>query len=298
MDNQLVSIGKTDKGYDLYLLDLESYYRNMNNLGYLQEQKHDHAVLCPICSQKKLSENPNYSKLKLWINKDFNFGRCFVCNSVFVSPNDKIEKGYVTKYRSNMSKFTVSHLNHEYWTYELFNSMPSEDEVGLEYLSNRHKYLEKLSKILGFRFLDHNPVIPFYYRGELIYYQLRMIDPRSEIKYFSPPIDNKPAYIIDHKENKKFIICEGVFDAIACLLLYPEYTPFAVLGSSITDYQIWMLRSYVPEEIIIYMDDTELSKNIRKSISKYLDYADMKIIKSNGEDPEELLKKKILLGEL
>ena len=46
------------------------------------------------------------------------------------------------------------------------------------------------------------------------------------------------------------------------------------------------------------MDDTELSKNIRKSISKYLDYADMKIIKSNGEDPEELLKKKILLGEL
>ena len=298
MNTKLVSIGKTGKGYDLYLLDLESYYDNMKNLGYCKEQKHDHAVLCPICSQEKLLGNPNYSKLKLWINNDFSYGRCFVCNSVFVSPNDKIERGYIAGNKNDINNFEVSHLNHIYWTYDLFNSMVSYDDVGMEYLSKRHIYLKELSKVLGFRFLYHNPVIPFYFHNELIYYQIRMINPKSGMKYFSPPIENKPAYIISNNDNKKIIICEGVFDAIACLIMYPEYTPFAVLGSSITNYQIWMLRSYVPDDILIYMDNTMLSRNIKDSIYRYVDYSDIKIIDSDGEDPEEQLKKRILLDKI
>jgi hypothetical protein len=59
----------------------------------------------------------------------------------------------------------------------------------------------------------------------------------------TPPIDFKPPYIIEKSNVKKFIIVEGVFDAIACLFFYPEYIPFAVLGSQITYYQLELLRS-------------------------------------------------------
>ena len=296
--SSIVKSGKTGKGNDLYIMDLDSYVESMKDQNLFQEKKNDYAVMCPICRERKEAEEPNYHNLKLWIDKSLEFGRCFVCNSVFISNNDKIKTVVKPFGIMDMSNMKVSHLSHEYWTYDLFNSLPQYDEDGINYLSkSRHFFLGSLYRPLGIRFYGHNPVIPFYFNGEMIYYQIRLIDSNSKIKYFSPPIDHKPAYIIEKKENKNIVICEGVFDAIACLILYPKWTPFAVLGSSITDYQIWMLRSYIPERIKIFMDKTELSVGIKDSISKYINYADIYINKSDGRDPEEVLKKKIILGE-
>ena len=174
---------------------------------------------------------------------------------------------------------------------DLFNSFDEYDEQGYQYLvRERHGYFKDLYKVLGIRFTNHNPVIPFYYKGELIYYQIKFAFGNNRMPYFSPPIEYKPGYLIEHDDNKKFIICEGTFDAISLLIQAPSYTPFAILGSSITDYQITMLRSFVPEKIIVYMDTTELSIKVVNKIKKYINYADVNIIKSYGKDPEENLR--------
>ena len=77
----------------------------------------------------------------------------------------------------------------------------------------------------------------------------------------------------------------------------PGYTPFAVLGSSISDYQIQFLREYVPDEILIMMDETSISKKIFNKLISIVDYCPISIIRTYGEDPEEIMKKKIARGE-
>jgi hypothetical protein len=88
-----------------------------------------------------------------------------------------------------------------------------------------------------------------------------------------------------------------VYDAISLLIQAPDYTPFAVLGSSISDYQIDFLREYVPEEILIYMDETRISQGIANKLSRIVDYCPIRIIKSNGEDPEEKMKRLMSYGK-
>jgi hypothetical protein len=131
--------------------------------------------------------------------------------------------------------------------------------------------------------------MPFKYRGDIFYYQIRFTGKNNKIRYFFPPISKKPPYIIEHGANKKFIIVEGVYDAISCLIQAPSYTPMAVLGSSISDYQMYFLREYVPEEIVVYMDDTGKSKAIAGRLKSVIDYCPIRIIRSDGEDPEECM---------
>ena len=71
----------------------------------------------------------------------------------------------------------------------------------------------------------------------------------------------------------------------------------AVLGSSVSDYQLQFLREYVPEEIVIYMDETKISERIRERISRTIDYCPISIIKSDGTDPEEMMKKRMKRGQ-
>lgn len=281
-----------------YSMDLERYIEEMKRKGLHRESKNDHIVLCPHCYEEHMNRGiRGYRKLKLYIDKDGAYGHCFVCGSVFLS-NDQSLKTNINPIepKVDMSNWELCKLGNEgYWNLDRFYSFSEDDEIGVDYLSKKRYYeYRNIYKKLGIRFKDHNPVIPFYYKGELIFYQMRIISPDSDIKYFTPPTPHKNPYIIETGDCNKFIICEGTFDAIACSIMYPDYTPFAVLGSDITPYQIAMLRSYCPEEIKIFMDKTSLSERVRKTIETYINYADISIIESNGEDPEELLKSKLL----
>jgi hypothetical protein len=171
-------------------------------------------------------------------------------------------------------------------------------ERGVQYLVGRHGFMKDLYKALDFKFWEDNVVMPFKYKGEIFYYQIRFTG-NSPIRYFFPPISAKPPYVIDHNvqpTGNKIIISEGVFDAIADLIMFPDYIPFAVLGSSISDYQMEFLREYVPSEILIYMDETKISKRIADRVKCTVDYCPIHIIPSDGEDPEENLKKRIVNG--
>ena len=69
--------------------------------------------------------------------------------------------------------------------------------------------------------------------------------------------------------------------------------PVAILGSSISDYQIEFIREYVPEEIVVYMDETDISKRVATKIQSVIDYCPIRLIKSDGQDPEENLKRRL-----
>ena len=71
--------------------------------------------------------------------------------------------------------------------------------------------------------------------------------------------------------------------------------PVAVLGSSISDYQIEYLRDYCKylKEIRIWMDETKISIGIANKLKTVIDYCPINIIKSYGPDPEEVMVSRI-----
>lgn len=257
--------------------------------------KGDHYIChCPFC------EAEGHTKKKLYITSNYEVGHCFVCGRAWVNVDDTI------KFQTNVPDFMEStfyqplnivRLQDPTWTIDkYYNEFDSYSEKGMNYLMTRHPFMKDLAPMLEFKYIDGNIVMPFKYKNEVIYYQIRFTG-NSKIRYFFPPISAKPPYIIEHGDNKKFIICEGVYDAISLLIQAPQYTPMAVLGSSISDYQLNFLREYVPEEIVVYMDETKISERIRQRIMRTIDYCPIRIVKSDGTDPEEQMKKRLKKGQ-
>jgi hypothetical protein len=226
---------KSKKGQDIILMDLRSYAEDQIRVEKYKEDRKDYQIECPYCIDAhyhdKSYDGP-YTKYKLYVYKDLQFGRCFRCDQLFIHNDDSLR--FEIPFPEGVlehSNFKLKKLSGDLWNLELFESFDEYDEKGYQYLiKKRHRYFKDLYKILGIKFTNHNPVIPFYYKGELIYFQIKLAFGNSKIPYFSPPIEYKPAYIIEHKENKKFFICEGTFDAISLLIQAPKYTPVALLG--------------------------------------------------------------------
>lgn len=246
----------------------------------------EYSIQCPFCKEE------GYLKEKLYITEDFTLGHCFKCRRAFINITDDITYNIKTpRLYGSCSSFNLVKLTDKTFSLDMYyNEFDDYDDIGYNYLINkRHKFMDPLYKLLKFKFWNHNVVMPFMYHGEIFYYQIRFTG-KSRIKYFFPKISHKPPYIIENGDCKKFIICEGVYDAIALLILYPDRTPFAVLGSSISDYQIEFLREYVPSDILIYMDETSISNSIRRKLQTVIDYCPIHVKRSKGQDPEEFLK--------
>lgn len=252
----------------------------------------EYIIHCPFCKEE------GHTKHKLYIKSDLTVGHCFVCGRNYINATDDIKSE--VKLSNSLTNFGITRegldlvrLSDPTWSLDKFNyEFDDSDIVGEEYLERRHKYLKDLYKLLNFKFLDGNIVMPFYHNEELFYYQIRFSG-KSSIKYFFPPISSKPPWIlrVGNSDVDKVIICEGIFDAIACLIMAPSYTPCAVLGSSISDYQISFIREFVPNEIVIFMDETKISVGIANKLRRVIDYCPIRIIASDGEDPEERMKR-------
>lgn len=255
----------------------------------------EYIIHCPFCKQE------GHTKHKLYIKSDLTVGHCFVCCRNYVHTSDEIDLSFsapdlVTSFCPwGKKKFELPRLLDPEWSLEkLKYECEDYDEQGYRYLLSRHKYMSELYKTLDFKFLDGNIVMPFKYKGEAVYYQIRFSGNNSKIRYFFPPVDKKMPWIADHGEGiRKIIICEGIYDAISLLIQAPSYIPVAVLGSSINDYQMEFIREYVPEKILIYMDETQISRRIAEKVKSVIDYCPIGIIKSDGEDPEECMIRKM-----
>ena len=290
------------RGQVLVFCNFEDLLKEAYNVTTMEEvethknQNNEYICHCPFCKAA------GHKKHKLYIKSDLTVGHCFVCTRAFVNVTDTVDVTFPVPTFNNFGMMTggtvnLVRLTDPNWTIDkYYTEFDDYSEEGVAYLKNRHIYLGELYKALDFKFLDGNIVMPFKYHGEIFYYQIRFSG-NSKLRYFFPPISAKPPYIIERGNNKKFIICEGVYDAISLLIQAPDYTPFAVLGSSISDYQIDFLREYVPEEILIYMDETRISQGIANKLSRIVDYCPIRIIKSNGEDPEEKMKRLMSYGK-
>lgn len=267
--------------------------KSMEEVKQFVNSNGEYIIHCPFCREE------GHTKHKLYIKEDLTVGHCFVCTRSYVNVTDQVDFSFeVPEFLPFMgyTGLNLVKLQDPVWSLDkYFNEFEDYDERGINYLLGRHKYMAELYKLLDFKFIDGNIVMPFKYHGEIFYYQIRFTG-NSKIRYFFPPISKKPPYIIEHGDNKKIIIVEGVYDAISCLIQAPEYTPVAVLGSSISDYQIEFIREYVPEEILIFMDETKISLGIKKKLISKIDYCPIRIHKSNGEDPEEAMKRRMSWG--
>lgn len=257
----------------------------------------EYIIHCPFC------RNEGHTKHKLYIKSDLTVGHCFVCTRSYVHVSDEVDTSFkvpdfLSMFYGNSGHPNLVRLNDPVWTLDKYwNEFDSFDQKGYDYLMSRHPFMNEMYKILDFKFMDGNIVMPFKYHGEVFYYQIRFSG-NSKIRYFFPPISAKPPYIIEHGNGiRKFIVVEGVYDAIAALIMAPDYIPCAVLGSSISDYQLDFLREYVPQEIVCYLDDTKKSIGVAEKIKSRIDYCPIRIIRSNGEDPEECMKRKLRWGK-
>lgn len=255
---------------------------------------------CPWCKEE------GHTKHKLYIKDDFTVGQCFVCGRVFCNVTSELKTEVIvpsslSSFGSGPIKFELPEMKNEEWTMDkYYYEFDDTSEVGMKYLLGRHGFFKDLAKALGFKFWNGNVVMPFFFRGEPYYYQIRFSG-NSKIRYFLPPVSQKSCYIIERSEEDikhRILIVEGIYDAVAGLIQCPDFTPVAVLGSSISDYQIAQIREYsgYVTEILIWMDETSISKKIKKKVRSIIDYCPINIIYSKGEDPEEILKKKLKYG--
>lgn len=285
---------KHENGRDYYFYDLDKLD--------MHETKDGYNAVCPVC--KKNHElgidgfylDPNYSKRKLGINQSRSIAHCFRCDSVIVSLRNGDAVIRVPKIHfKNL-------IGADDFMIDTLLDVSEKYDQSKEITDPMRKLLEMRSPgidpdALGMksaRWNRPNILTPFYLNGSLIYYQLRFLD-KITPKYFSPPIKNKPIYIPRKDYTSDIIICEGVYDAIALLKLYPDWTPVAILGSAITDYQCRLIRKYlIPDRIKIFMDDVKLSDKIKLTLMDTpLAYyvVDIEVVtEHDGEDPEEVLR--------
>lgn len=288
---------KTKKGSVIVFCNLEKLLLEYFNVADIEsvnsmskKSGNEYIIHCPFCKEE------GHTKHKLYIKDDFSVGHCFVCCRSFINSTNEIKLKISSPnflYLMNNKPFELVKLSDPVWSLDKFETeFDAYDEKGIKYLDNRNPFMDELYKILKFKFFDGNIVIPFFRNGELIYYQIRFTG-NSSIKYYFPPISAKPIYCIERGEEfkHKIIIVEGVFDAIAALIQCPDYMPVAVLGSSISDYQIEYLRDYCKylKEIRIWMDETKISIGIANKLKTVIDYCPINIIKSYGPDPEEVM---------
>ena len=239
----------TKKGKKVVFCNMEDLLMDIYGVGtmdqvrtFLNESTGEYICHCPFCKAE------GHTKHKLYIKEDLSEGHCFVCTRAFININDNVDVSFKVPEFGNFfgwKGFNLVPLTDPTWSLDKFKyEFDDYSEKGVQYLIGRHGFMKELYKALDFKFWEDNVVMPFKYKGEIFYYQIRFTGD-SPIRYFFPPISAKPPYVIDHNvqpSGNKMIISEGVFDAIADLIMFPEYIPFAVLGSSISDYQLEFLR--------------------------------------------------------
>ena len=298
---------KCNDGKNIVFCNFEDLILESCGIGSMEEAEQfkkgsEYIIHCPFCKAE------GHSKHKLYITEDLTVGHCFVCCRAFI--NTGLDGDMSVYYKApdfmnlmgGFQNFELTPLQDPTWSLDKFTNgeFIDYDKSGVEYLTKRNPYLETLYRILGFRFWNGNIVIPFYHKGEPFYYQIRFTG-QSKIRYFLPPIKNKPVYKIERDDpdsKKRILICEGPFDAVAALIQAPEYTPVAVLGSSISDYQIGMIQDYAGyiEEVRVWMDETYISARIAQKIKSVLGYCPISVIKSTGPDPEEIMMSRLKRG--
>ena len=251
---------------------------------------------CPYCLEVRGKADDD---AKFYWSRQKSIGYCFKCETVGVLETDKDRSEL--HYQALINSFNTSEevIDYTFSSINYNNMFPELDEEATNYLKSRVPFYPQLKSLN----LRHEPgygiTFPIRYLDDYIGYAIRIYNPKNKMKYYIPD-GNKFLYSPDNalRSNNKFqefTIVEGPFDAIAaCLLGFPN--PIAIQGKYITPRQIYQLRSMIPSRLIIFLDETELSKNLRDSLEGKLPTLQRIDIEPANMDPEERLIK-IMMGK-
>lgn len=255
---------------------------------------------CPYCLAKVGKEDTTG---KLYFSDEKALGVCFRCNTVVFPTDEKFHTGDAVLRRSinkalSALRKTSGQVEDPPKVGMTFSELNRSD---IEYLKGRNPLILPLLSMLGLKSWDGSRpgiVAPFIYRNYVSLFQVRFKD-KSKPKYYTmpgPKVPYSPQHLFTDfklKREATVTICEGVYDAIALLILgYPN--PIAVLGSSITEYQSLLLRKLMPENVIFAMDEWDISASMRASIRQLVPTVIGTHIQTfDGLDPEEYLVREI-----
>lgn len=278
---------------------------------------------CPLCVEKRklYGKKPTPDLLgKLYINVEKEMGLCFRCNTIVIigySINNAIEKLAKTfeSMINQIDPYGLPDINIE--SYKSAVEVPE----AMEYLRKRNPFISSsLIKLLDMRwyqkikkFTDDKTgkikiinrrgiltPIKFKINGELRIksFQIRFLTEDKKFRFYT--LDGvKSIYCLSSiSEGSKITLVEGIFDAIAADLLgYPF--PVAILGKSISKFQISQLRELVPSEINLALDTKQCNLSVYKTVRNQIPSCGrIKKIDLKGLDPEEFyLKQKSQKGE-
>lgn len=290
----------TKTGNVMRIMDLRDYYESLGSTQKTEtnSDEYPYACECPYCKDAYLHDKEYhgpYLKHKLYITKDFSFGWCHRCDSGYIT-NEFNPHYYLPDLTKKYGAPSLSDLDFTmrdpHYTLDFFKGLPEgvQSDRMMDFLYDRNPYLMDILDDLKVREEDEEHLlIPFYWNGELIYYQVWQTV--NKPKYKNPSIRNKPLYIFGEKKSKAILV-EGVFTAIACKWLYPDRTPIAVIGSTVTLAQDLMLRSMFFDEILIKMDTATLSYKVYNKLKVSLEFTDLKVEEA-VEDTEDQLRRLI-----
>ena len=268
--------------YDLQDLVNQNQFYNKHRYYKAREYR----CICPLC------ELDDYTKNSLSIKSDFSIGNCFRCETVFVNEYDPIKNEFSRIY---VDKSTLTYDICKLDNLADYTKVNGNTFIGSNYLFNRNSLINIEKYKLKSN--DTHIIIPFFINDELIYYQKRSINPKAQLKHFKPVIEYQPFYLINNNSDT-LIITEGAFDAIACDNRFKEkYDCLALCGKSMSHYQLWLLKELkIYDKIVIYLDETRLSINLYNNLkNQFTIEPKFGIIKSNGDDPEEMLNNNMKL---
>ena len=286
------------------IMNLEEYWNALPDSEKHENPNSDELqCTCPYCSAPVHPGDSTYDgaymQKKLYIHRGFKVGFCFRCNTTYITSylDLKYEIPSMIKELGAPSLKDLSFkMLDPVFNLSLFKDLPDEiPDKWLDKLYDRNPYTMNLYDELGFKYVPekygHEGVlIPFYWKGEMIYYQIWQYP--KQPKYWCPPTHTKSLYICG-PIKKDAILVEGVFDAVACRTLYPDKTPIAVLGCTVTHGQCLQLKSLFLNSIVIRMDDSNKSYKVYNRIKNELEFTDLSVLESDGTDPEEELLKLI-----
>lgn len=298
---------RVSEGREYYLTDIEALISDDN------QGKPDIVYeVCPVCKHKHdlgidgYYIDHHYNKRKLGVMPSHTVAHCNRCNAVFLDSTDEC-RVRIPKLKFNLNtvltEVSIIKLDE---TQEVIDHARPLNDAERYVLNARNPKIDPDKYGMMYSSYYNRPAImvPFYLMGKPIYYQRRFLD-REGPKYHNPSIKGKPIYIPKGCDfHSKVVICEGVYDAIACVDLFPGYMPVAILGKDITPYHIDLIRKLItPDDIIVRMDEDKLSQKIADTINKsplsYLCgeaeivHVELKDGDDHGYDPEEELRESL-----
>ena len=256
--------------------------------------------VCPRCKERNERRgNLRYDKKNLSINKECTWGKCFRCEAVF---RDKLaefsrEVELDALLSPHEEEFELCRIDTRVYDGAEFVSNVNEGGI---YMHNRNKFYDIRQNFCRLKFKAPKIIIPYFdLHQRPYYYQFRYIDVNlspTGSKYFNPPIDKKPVYIVPNFNgrvewsNKNItILVEGALTAIALKIVVGDaVNVVALLGKVPTVYQIQLLQHLgLFGKVYSMMDETKLSEDVVKKLRDEGIRSD--IIPSSGADSEELL---------